>query len=386
MRDGLAEQVVGALAQAGFCDRQGQPAAGRMNKDVLRSLHGPARAEQQAATRDFLIRALPRVRACLPGRGAIDPAAIRLTLRAVTPGSEMETLFRFWNLVWWSLPYQRAYGRQLRFVLWDEAHDSPFGLVGLQSPILNLGPVNDYLNLSRVSRDEVVNRSLTAQRLGALPPYNNLLGGKMVALTLLSDELRAAYRDKYRGVKTLMAGRTLSAELLYLTTTSAYGRSSIYNRLTYQGQKAAIGLGYTSGYGSFHIPESLYLALKDYLSGQGIDTAMGYGHGPSQKMRLIKRAMRLLGLPNLTHHRVAREIFLFPLAENLPDVIDSGAKPVYPQRPLDALCAWWAERWALGRATRRPDWAGAPAQVRLEGLLAEAGLTADKGTGAMRAS
>ena len=43
----------------------------------------------------------------------------------------------------------------------------------------------------------------------ALPPYNDLIAGKMAALAMTSnDGLSRAYRRKYAGRKTLMVGRT----------------------------------------------------------------------------------------------------------------------------------------------------------------------------------
>jgi hypothetical protein len=67
-----------------------------------------------------------------------------------------------------------------------------------------------------------------AQRVGALPPYNQLLGGKMTSITLVSDEIRDKYAEKYVGKKTLIKGRELPADLLFITTTSAFGKGTIY--------------------------------------------------------------------------------------------------------------------------------------------------------------
>src|SRR6185312_7482850 len=73
---------------------------------------------------------------------------------------------------------------------------------------------------------------------GAVHPYNQLLGGKLVALLLTSSEVRAAYARRYGGqvsiIASQMAGRAISkpAHLRILTTTSLYGvGSSQYNRL-----------------------------------------------------------------------------------------------------------------------------------------------------------
>jgi hypothetical protein len=73
---------------------------------------------------------------------------------------------------------------------------------------------------------------------GAIHPYNELLGGKLVALVLHSKEVRDLYEGQYGErislIASQMAGRPIrrSARLKVLTTTSLYGvGSSQYNRL-----------------------------------------------------------------------------------------------------------------------------------------------------------
>ena len=51
------------------------------------------------------------------------------------------------------MPYQRAYGRQMRFIIWDVAHDNPFGVILLQSPLLHMKARDDHLKLPREHLD-----------------------------------------------------------------------------------------------------------------------------------------------------------------------------------------------------------------------------------------
>lgn len=169
----------------------------------------------------------------------VDPDEISLELREVEPSSFGADLFRWWNLVWWSMPYQRAYGRQMRFFLWDKAHDMPFGLFILQSPILRLAARDEFLQMPLDCIDYWVNMSMSAQRVGALPPYNELIGGKMVALAMTSNEVRGRYHQKYAGAITLMEGRKINPDMLFITTSSAFGKSSMYDRLRYRGDNSS---------------------------------------------------------------------------------------------------------------------------------------------------
>jgi len=178
----------------------------------------------------------------------------------------------------------------------------------------------------------------------------------MAALAVASNELRAVYRAKYEDRVTRMAGRRISGDLLFVTTSSAFGRSSIYNRLTYEGTPVFERIGYSSGYGSFHIPEPLYLRLMALLERRGIDVRRGYGSGPSRRLKLIKRAARELGLGEIHNHGIQRELFLIRHARNIEDVITKRETPVFRDAPLDALAAYWRCRWAVPRSQRRSDW------------------------------
>jgi len=351
----LREKIIQVLKEQGFKINPHVRPAG-CSKRTYRRIQSKARLEQLALHKGFLQRNLTKVKYyCRDGKN-INPDKISLELTEISSGSLEEILFRWWNLVWWSIPYQRSYGRQMRFILWDTAHDMPFGLILLQSPVLKMSVRDKYLEIPKEELDLWVNRSMHAQRVGALPPYNELLGGKMVALALTSNEVRAAYKRKYNSFKTIIKGRFITPDLLFITTTSAFGRSSLYNRLKYNGEIVAESLGYTKGSGTFHIPEELYLEILKFLAKRGVDTSRGYGHGPSRKLKLISLAFKYLNLPKFEYHGIRREFYLFPLVKTLKEVIKRKEEPIYIDRPFNELVDYWKHRWALPRAERKPEW------------------------------
>jgi len=351
----LREKIIDVLRDQGFKINPHVRPAG-CSKRTYRRIQSKARLEQLALHKKFLQEKLSKVKNyCRDGRD-IDPDKISVELREVLSGSLEEILFRWWNLVWWSIPYQRSYGRQMRFILWDAAHDMPFGLILLQSPVLKMSVRDKYLEIPKEELDLWVNRSMHAQRVGALPPYNEILGGKMVALALTANEIREAYERKYNSYKSILKERIIEPDLLFITTTSAFGRSSLYNRLKYNGEIVAESLGYTKGSGTFHIPEELYLEILEFLSKKGIDVSRGYGHGPSRKLKLISLALKYLNLPKFEYHGIQREFYLFPLVKNLKEVIKKKEEPIYIDRPFKKLVDYWKKRWALPRAERRAEW------------------------------
>ena len=226
----------------------------------------------------------------------------------------------------------------------------------MQSPPLRSSVRDEYLGLSDRKDHRWINQSMYGHRIGALPPYNDLLGSKMVALTLTSNEIREIYSEKYKNKRTLLNNEILPNRLLYLTTTSAYGKSSVYERLKYNDERVSEFMGFTSGYGTFHIPQTLYNDLLEYLDSQGIDTKRGYGTGPSRKLDLIKKAFRCLKIPNYIFHNVNRGCYLFSNVQNLYKVMHENKKPIWYDRPFNKLEAFWKKRWCIPRSNRINSW------------------------------
>jgi hypothetical protein len=351
----LKRKIIEVLKEQGFKINPHVRPKG-YTKAIYRRIQQKAKLEQLYLHKKFLMDSIKKVKDYCRDGVEIIPERISLELREIQIGSFEEILFRWWNLIWWSIPYQRSYGRQMRFLLWDTAHNAPFGLICLQSPVLKMSVRDNYLGIPRDKLDIWINKSMNAQRVGALPPYNELLGGKMVALALTCNEIREAYRKKYQNCVSIIKKRKIKPELLFITTTSAFGKSSLYNRLKYNGEVVAESLGYTKGSGTFHIPEELYEELLEFLKNQGVNVARGYGHGPSRKLRLISLGLKYLGLPKFEYHGIKREFYLFPLVKNLKRVIQAGEEPIWVDRPFDKLVDYWKERWAIPRAERIPRW------------------------------
>lgn len=355
----LRNEIIEALKAQGFkINPHLRPK--RNEKETLRKVHEQKRKEQLRLHKKFLLENLDEMKKFSIDGKDIQPDKIKLKLIEVKPNSFESRLFFWWNLVWWSLPYDKPIGRQMRFVLWDEYHDAPFGLIGLQSPPLASSVRDNYLGLNNGNREYWINQSMYGQRIGALPPYNELLGGKMVALSLVSNEIRKAYEKKYRNRKTLLKKRKIPNRLLFITTTSAYGRSSVYERIKYKGEKVSIFLGFTSGAGTFHLPQELYEKLLIFLEQEGINTKRGYGTGPSRKLKLVDLGFKKLGLKNISgsyvFHNIRRGYYLFSHVKNLRNVIQKNKRPLWYDRPFNKLFIFWLERWCIPRSKRKKEW------------------------------
>ncbi len=315
-----------------------------------------AKNERLKEFENFLIDNLGLIKSYMINGKDLDVEKIDPELIEVESGTKWERIYRWWNLSWWSLPYEHAYGRQMRFIVWDKYHNAPIGLIGLQSPILSWSVRDSYLEINKEDRDLWVNQSLSAQRLGALPPYNTILGGKLVASLMTADTIRKKFKEKYSNKKTLIKKRVLPARLLFITTTGAYGKSSVYNRLKFHNQKIVEFIGYTQGSGTFHIPNWLYKELIKYLDRRGYETKRSFGNGPSRKLRLIDQALQSLDFSTGAKHGIKRAVYLFPLAKNLPNIIKNNKRPIWNHRTEKELTDYWKARWSIPRSKKFNDY------------------------------
>lgn len=324
-------------------------------KSNIRSVHSVSRMERIKDNVKFLNQKISLIDKYLLNSTDIDISKIKPRIIEVKSNTVESDLFRWWNLVWWSLPYEKSYGRQIRLLVWDDYHNTPIGLINLQSPIISWKHRDEYLDLSYGDKEFWINQSMNAQRIGAFPPYNKILGGKLIASLMTSQDVVDIYHRKYQNSITHLKKRFIPSNLLFITTTGAFGKSSIYNRLKdYSGNPICQYLGLTQGMGSFHIPLTLYESFIQYLEQSGGNTDRGFGNGPSRKMRIIDKVMSSLGYKKGSFHGVKRAVYFFNLTKNIHDVIHHGQEPIWRDRSVDKLSEYWITRWAQKRLLQ-PD-------------------------------
>lgn len=355
-RQVLRKRVLSVLRKQGYSVHGRSFILKDNSRESRRGAHLLAKAERMSENEEFIAKNIPVIEKYLIGGRKIKIDKIDPQIIEVKEGTLYETIFKWWNLVWWSLPYERAYGRQMRFVIWDKYHNAPIGLIGLQSPILSWAVRDKKLGIAFDKRDYWVNQSMNAQRLGALPPYNYLLGGKLVACLMTSDVVRKKFAEKYEGKRTILKGRKLPARLLFMTTTGAYGKSSVYNKIKINAEAVSHFIGYTQGSGSFHIPNSLFEDFIKYLKQRDYDVKRGYGSGPSTKVRLINQTMDLLDIPNGSEHGIRRAVYLFPMVKNLEGIIQKNELHHWNHRTVRAIAEYWKNHWAKPRIKTRKEY------------------------------
>jgi hypothetical protein len=201
---------------------------------------------------------------------------------------------------------------------------------------------------------------MEAHVLGAIPPYNQLLCGKLVACLVRSTEVRDLFRAKYGARKGVISGEKKNARLLAVTTSSSLGRSSVYNRLKLGGITYFKSIGFTSGYGHFHIPQGLFEDMRRYLADGRHPYSDGhkFGMGPNWRLRTIRACLAALGLnEEILCHNLRREIFFCSLAENAKEILRGHQTRAdwACLSNLDTITQHAIQRWILPRAERRPE-------------------------------
>jgi len=338
------------------------------DKEIVKALH--VRAKWHSSSTDFkqIRRDLDKHRSYFPQPVWIDPERISPVVIPVRPDTLEERLFRIAR-GYWSMPYSKGYGRRLRFLVVDEHHQALMGIIGLQSPSADLACRDQYLGIAREKKLSVVNNTLDAYTLGATPAYAPLLAGKLVAGFLCSPRIRQEYWSIYGGRQTTQLKRRVPQPLLAITTASAFGRSSIYNRLKFDGHLLAKPLGYTQGYGTLHL-EEVYPRMVTWLQGVGKYVPAGFGNGPKVRWQNIMNTLVSLRLPmKFLEHGICREVFLFELVDNLLGVCRNAETPAPIAFDDAAWGNFWRERWCLPRAHRDPDWHEFPSNDALRRSL-----------------
>jgi hypothetical protein len=310
--------------------------------------------------RVFIERSWHRLKDYFADGSDVDPAAIDPRLEVVRSDTWQSDLFRLATLTW-SVPVSRGYGRRIRFLVWDHHNTKLIGCIGLCDPVFNLRVRDEFIGWSLRYRQSRLVNLMDGYILGAIPPYSMLLGGKLVASLVRSREVRDVFHKKYARRRGVLSRRKKRPSLVLVTTTSALGKSSVYDRLKLGGLTYFKPVGFTGGWGHFHIPNDIFRMVRQYLNLSGHKYANGnkFGDGPNWRLRAVRQALVLMGgNDDVLNHGIGREVYVCELAQNGREVLTRRDKPRPDFRGLLSVAeisALAKDRWIVPRAHRMPD-------------------------------
>lgn len=229
--------------------------------------------------------------------------------------------------------------------------------------------------------DRVGTNILEITTCGAVAPYNHLLGGKLVALLLLSPEVADDYRQRYGDRPAIISSQLKNAErtkdctLAWLNTTSLYSLgSSQYERLrlpagiisSEQPELRFEHVGDTEGYGTVQFSEAtvhaVQAALEELRQFKGVNSIFGEGFSP--KFRKLRDGMESLGFNAtvLMRHDQQRRMYAVPMWPEADAFLrgESVKVPDHLRRPgrfrnaTVRIAEFWRARWLARRLNYAP--------------------------------
>ena len=237
--------------------------------------------------------------------------------------------------------------------------------------------------MSTIKSRRIGTNMLEITTCGAVAPYNRMLGGKLVALLMLSPEVAADNLGRYGGEATIIRSQLKNAPvvpdntLVWLGTTSLFSHgSSQYERLRLPAGVIAEDqpeirysyLGDTSGYGTVQFADDTVRALEVVLRRRrGYRDVNGvFGEGASPRLRKLRSGLDAVGFQadvSMLHHQ-ERRIYGVPLFPRAAEYLCGlGAKvPSYvadPGRHSDAterIAEFWRTRWLSSRLEHDESW------------------------------
>lgn len=211
---------------------------------------------------------------------------------------------------------------------------------------------------------------------GAIPPYNELLGGKLVSMLACSPVVIRDYTKHYCNqvseIASRMKGKKVirDSRLVYLGTTSLYAiGSSQYNRIKVPLSNESViefrKMGVTEGYGTVFFSKettnlfSKILELQD--GGKRINHV--FGEGTSPRFRMISRGLNAIGIraDAFLRHYSPRIVYSINLAKNTNEFLLGIQENVDYGFDLDdgndidektqEIIEFWYTRWLEKRLT-----------------------------------
>ena len=210
---------------------------------------------------------------------------------------------------------------------------------------------------------------------GSIPPYNEILGGKLISILACSPTVIRDYTKRYTGqiseIASRMKGKKVirDSHLVYLGTTSLYAvGSSQYNRIKVPLNKGGFlefrKMGVTEGFGTVYFSKettstfSRILEIQD--GGKRINHV--FGEGTSPRFRMISKGLSAIGIRAnaFLNHYSPRIVYSIDLARNTNEfLLGLAESPEYGfdldndkdiEQKTQDLVDYWYNRWAVNRA------------------------------------
>lgn len=245
-------------------------------------------------------------------------------------------------------------GRNLNFFVKDDKTGKYLGVICISSDFLDLTPRDEVIGWPRELKTQggMINHTAIGSTIVPFQPLGyNYVGGKLLALLCLSDEVQRLWKKQY--------GDTLVG----VTTTSLYGRTKLNGLSQYDNLDHWQKMGFTAGSVSFEPEKETRYLIREWLKAKHTrkyfewyvaKKPSGQPHKRDHKNRSLSFTYTKLGIPKeviRTDH--ARGIYFSPLYNNtyefLRGEIKEGALVKSFDTSYESLVDIWKTKHAKGR-------------------------------------
>lgn len=342
-----------------------------IDKSSIRLFHEDRHRHIIQSNKDWIIKNEEKIFNFFANGDDIDISSISPQLVKVQDKPKYQELFRYATYLW-SIPVSQGYGRRMRYLVMDSSNNKLMGIFGLTDPVIGLKARDDWIGWSKDQKEDRLWHTLDAYVLGAVPPYNIILGGKIVAALTTCNEIREDFRKKYENKKAVISGKKRKGNLALVTTNTALGKSSMLSRLyftsggynektdTRNRRELWHHIGWTSGYGHFHLNSGLADEMIDYLHevNDPIIEKNRFGQGPQWKMRVIRNCLQRINLNGneLLFHGIKRGFYGAPLTHNFKEYLCGKTDELeYYDQNAEDISTYIKDRYIIPRAKRVVD-------------------------------
>lgn len=245
-------------------------------------------------------------------------------------------------------------GRNLNFLVKDEITGKYLGVVCISSDFLDLTPRDKFIGWEREKKTQggMINHTAIGSSIVPFQPLGyNYMGGKLLALLCLSDEVQKIWKQKYGDV------------LVGVTTTSLYGNTKSNGLSQYDGLEYWQKMGFSSGSVAFEPNKKTLQMIWNWLKENYTEKYFEWWeakniHGlpfkRDHKNRSLHFAYPKLSIPKeLTKTDHQRGIYFSPLYNNTCEFLRNEITEESLVKSFDTSCESLSEIWKMKYAKPR---------------------------------
>lgn len=245
-------------------------------------------------------------------------------------------------------------GRNLNFIVADNKSGKYLGLICISSDFLDLTPRDKFIGWTREKKTQgrMINYTAIGSTIVPLQPLGfNYVGGKLLALLCLSDEVQTQWKKQYGDV------------LVGVTTTSLYGKNKMGGLSQYDNLKHWKKMGFSSGSVSYEATKPTIRVLLNWLAKKHTrkyfewyiaTNDQGQPYKRDHRNRSYTFAYSQLKIPKDTykaeHHR---GIYFSPLYTNTNDFLQGNIKESELVKAFDTSYNYLNDLWKTKYAAKR---------------------------------